>query len=198
MIIGFINAGLMNLSQAVGPIMGANIGTCITAWIVSLGQLGDTFKTLSPSLYAPLIVAIGSFLIMFSKKERKQTIGEICIGLDLLFIGLDFMGDAKQSTRRFRPLRICLLLVRIAPGYRPWFCRYSYHAELLCSSWYSSDTGCIQGSGYYQRSSLHQLWIRYRFLFHSSSFQYRHQPYGKESSDDSSAVQRHRCNGLFL
>ena len=77
MIIGFINAGLMNLSQAVGPIMGANIGTCITAWIVSLGQLGDTFKTLSPSLYAPLIVAIGSFLIMFSKKERKQTIGEI-------------------------------------------------------------------------------------------------------------------------
>lgn len=97
MIIGFINAGLMNLSQAVGPIMGANIGTCITAWIVSLGQLGDTFKTLSPSLYAPLIVAIGSFLIMFSKKERKQTIGEICIGLGLLFIGLDFMGDAAKS-----------------------------------------------------------------------------------------------------
>lgn len=97
MIIGFINAGLMDLSQAVGPIMGANIGTCITAWIVSLGQLGDTFKTLSPSLYAPLIVAIGSFLIMFSKKERKQTIGEICIGLGLLFIGLDFMGDSAKS-----------------------------------------------------------------------------------------------------
>ena len=97
MIIGFINAGIMNLSQAVGPIMGANIGTCITAWIVSLGQLGDTFKTLSPSLYAPLIVAIGSFLLMFSKKEKKQTIGEICIGLGLLFIGLDFMGDSARS-----------------------------------------------------------------------------------------------------
>ena len=97
MIIGFINAGIMNLSQAVGPIMGANIGTCITAWIVSLGQLGDTFKALSPSLYAPLIVAIGSFLLMFSKKEKKQTIGEICIGLGLLFIGLDFMGDSARS-----------------------------------------------------------------------------------------------------
>lgn len=74
--------------------MGANIGTCITAWIVSLGQLGDAFKAFSPSLYAPLLVGIGAFLIMFSKKAKKQTIGEILVGLGLLFIGLDFMGDA--------------------------------------------------------------------------------------------------------
>lgn len=96
MVIGFINAGIMSLSQAVGVIMGANIGTCITAWIVSLGQLGDSFKAMSPSLYAPLIVAIGAFLIMFSKNEKKQTAGEICIGLGLLFIGLDFMGDSAK------------------------------------------------------------------------------------------------------
>lgn len=96
MVIGFINAGIMNLGQAVGVIMGANIGTCITAWIVSLGQLGDSFKAMSPSLYAPLIVAVGAFLLMFSKKEKKQTAGEICIGLGLLFIGLDFMGSAAK------------------------------------------------------------------------------------------------------
>ena len=64
MVIGFVNAGIMTLSQAVGIIMGANIGTCITAWIVSLGQVGDSFKALSPSLYAPLMVGIGAFLIL--------------------------------------------------------------------------------------------------------------------------------------
>ena len=59
MVVGFVNAGIMNLGQAVGVIMGANIGTCITSWIVSLGQLGDSFKAVSPSLYAPLLVGIG-------------------------------------------------------------------------------------------------------------------------------------------
>ena len=94
MVVGFVNAGIMTLTQAIGVIMGANIGTCITAWIVSLGQLGDAFKAFSPSLYAPLLVGIGAFLIMFSKKAKKQTIGEILVGLGLLFIGLDFKGDA--------------------------------------------------------------------------------------------------------
>ncbi len=97
MVIGFVNAGIMTLSQAVGIIMGANIGTCITAWIVSLGQVGDSFKALSPSLYAPLMVGIGAFLIMFAKKPKKQIYGEILIGLGLLFIGLDFMGDSAKE-----------------------------------------------------------------------------------------------------
>lgn len=97
MVVGFVNAGIMSLTQAVGVIMGANIGTCITSWIVSLGQLGDSFKAVSPSLYAPLLVGIGSFFIMFSKKQKKQTAGEIVIGLGLLFIGLDFMKNAASS-----------------------------------------------------------------------------------------------------
>lgn len=97
MVVGFVNAGIMNLGQAVGVIMGANIGTCITSWIVSLGQLGDSFKAVSPSLYAPLLVGIGAFFIMFSKKQKKKTIGEIIIGLGLLFIGLDFMKNAASS-----------------------------------------------------------------------------------------------------
>ena len=55
MVVGFVNAGLMTLVQAVGVIMGANIGTTITAWIVSLGQIGDAAKALQPSFYAPLL-----------------------------------------------------------------------------------------------------------------------------------------------
>lgn len=94
MVVGFVNAGLMTLGQAVGVIMGANIGTCITAWIVSMGQLGDNFAAISPDLYAPLLVGIGAFLVMFSKKERKVLIGEVLIGLGLLFLGLMFMKDS--------------------------------------------------------------------------------------------------------
>lgn len=93
MVVGFVNAGLMTLTQAVGVIMGANIGTCITAWIVSMESLGDAFKAMSPTLYAPLIVCIGAFLIMFSKKNGRKDVGNILIGLGLLFLGLDFMKN---------------------------------------------------------------------------------------------------------
>lgn len=93
MVVGFVNAGLMSLGQAVGVIMGANIGTCITAWIVSMESLGGAFKAMSPSLYAPFLVCIGAFFIMFSKKDTKKNIGNILIGLGLLFLGLDFMKN---------------------------------------------------------------------------------------------------------
>lgn len=99
MVIGFVNAGLMNLFQAVGVIMGANVGTTITAWIVSAGQLGDAFTVMKPSFYAPLMIGIGALLVMFSKREKKQNIGSICIALGLLFVGLDWMsGSIKPYT----------------------------------------------------------------------------------------------------
>ncbi|MGG7186639.1 Na/Pi cotransporter family protein [Clostridium butyricum] len=94
MVIGFVNAGLMNLFQTVGVIMGANIGTTITAWIVSAGQLGDAFTVMKPSFYAPRMIGIGAMLVMFAKKEKKKNIGEILISLGLLFVGLDWMSGA--------------------------------------------------------------------------------------------------------
>lgn len=97
MVVGFVNAGIMTLTQAVGVIMGANIGTCMTSWIVSLGQLGDAFKAVSPDLYAPLLIGIGAILVMFSKKEGKQLVGQILAGLGFLFIGLMFMKDAAGA-----------------------------------------------------------------------------------------------------
>ncbi len=94
MVVGFVSAGVLNLTQAVGVIMGANIGTTITAWIVSMSQLGDAFEVLKPSFYAPCIIGIGALLLVFSKTQRKKTVGEIMIGLGLLFTGLDFMSGA--------------------------------------------------------------------------------------------------------
>ncbi len=94
MVVGFVSAGVLNLSQAVGVIMGANIGTTITAWIVSMSQLGDAFEVMKPGFYAPAIIGIGALLLVFTKSQRKKTVGEICIGLGLLFIGLDFMSGS--------------------------------------------------------------------------------------------------------
>lgn len=91
MVVGFVNAGMMNLTQAVGVIMGANIGTTITAWLVSMSEWGEVLK---PEFFAPVLVGIGAFLMLFSKSEKKNKIGEILVGFGVLFIGLSFMSGA--------------------------------------------------------------------------------------------------------
>ena len=77
MVVGFVNAGLMNLNQVVGVIMGANIGTTITAWIVSSSEW---FQVLSPENMAPLAIGIGAILIFFTHSEKKKLIGEVIVG----------------------------------------------------------------------------------------------------------------------
>jgi len=99
MVVGFVSAGMLSLVQAVGVIMGANIGTTITAWIVSLGTIGDSLKLFQPGFYAPLMIGIGAIFILFSKSDKKKTIGEIVLGLGMLFLGLDLMaGNIKPFT----------------------------------------------------------------------------------------------------
>ena len=91
MVVGFVNAGLIDLAQAVGVIMGANIGTTITAWLVSMSEWGALFK---PEFFAPLLIGIGAFLLLFAKKEKAKDVSEILIGFGVLFIGLSFMSDS--------------------------------------------------------------------------------------------------------
>lgn len=96
MVVGFVNAGLMELTQAVGVIMGANVGTTITAWLVSMNEMGAFFK---PEFYAPVLICIGAFIILFAKKTQKKQIGEILVGFGALFIGLSFMSGAIEPYR---------------------------------------------------------------------------------------------------
>ena len=99
MVVGFVNSGIMTLKQAVGVIMGSNIGTTVTAWILSLAGLeGDSFliKFFKPSTLAPLIAIFGIVLYMFTKSEKKKGIGTIMLGFMALMTGMEIMGDAME------------------------------------------------------------------------------------------------------
>ena len=98
MVVGFVNSGIMTLNQAVGVIMGSNIGTTVTAWILSLSGLeGDSFliKLFKPSTLAPLIGMIGILLYM-GKSEKKKGIGTIMLGFMALMTGMDLMSNSMS------------------------------------------------------------------------------------------------------
>ena len=97
MVVGFVNSGIMTLKQAVGIIMGSNVGTTVTAWILSLSGLeGDSFliQVFKPSTLAPAIGIIGIVLFMFTKNESKKNVGMILLGFLALMTGMDIMGDS--------------------------------------------------------------------------------------------------------
>lgn len=100
MVVGFVNSGIMQLSRAVGVIMGANIGTTVTAWILSLtGISGDSLiiTLLKPSSFSPVLAVIGVFLLMFSKNERRKTVGGILMGFSVLMMGMTLMSDSMAG-----------------------------------------------------------------------------------------------------
>ena len=99
MVVGFVNSGIMKLSQAVGVIMGANIGTTVTSWLLSLtGIQGDNFilTMMKPSSFSPILAVIGVGFLMFSKNEKKKDIGTILIGFTVLMFGMETMSDAVK------------------------------------------------------------------------------------------------------
>ncbi|MBP3200425.1 MAG: Na/Pi cotransporter family protein [Lachnospiraceae bacterium] len=93
MVVGFVNAGMMKLNDAVGVIMGANIGTTITAWIVALAELGSVVEIFKPEFFAPVIFGVGALIVVFTKKEKTRTKANIFVGIGLLFIGLTLMSS---------------------------------------------------------------------------------------------------------
>ena len=97
MVVGFVNSGIMTLKQAVGVIMGSNVGTTITSWILSLAGLeGDSLiiKLFKPTTLAPLLGTIGIILFMFTKSEKKKDLGMILLGFMALMTGMDIMSDS--------------------------------------------------------------------------------------------------------
>ena len=99
MVVGFVNSGLMQLHQAVGIVMGSNVGTTVTSWILSLSGLqGDSFwvKLMKPSSFAPFLAFVGIVLYMFVKSEKKKGIGTILLGFAILMSGMETMSSAVK------------------------------------------------------------------------------------------------------
>ena len=102
MVVGFVNSGIMRLSQAVGIIMGANVGTTITSWILSLSGIeGDSFwiNLVKPVNFTPVLAFIGIIIVMVSKSEKKQNIGSILIGFAVLMFGMETMSAAVEPLK---------------------------------------------------------------------------------------------------
>lgn len=99
MVVGFVNSGIMKLNQAVGIIMGANIGTTVTSWLLSLtGIQGDNLfvELLKPSSFTPILAIVGVSMILFAKSSRPKDIGTIMIGFSVLMFGMDTMSEAVK------------------------------------------------------------------------------------------------------
>jgi len=101
MVVGFVNSGTMTLLQAVGVIIGANVGTAVTSWITALNGLGSMgegtagfLKMLKPDSWMPILAVIGICLIMFAKRGRKKDIGAILLGFAVLMVGMSMMSDS--------------------------------------------------------------------------------------------------------
>lgn len=100
MVVGFVNSGIMTLKQSIGVIMGANIGTTVTAWILSLGGISGeniVMQLLKPASFTPILALIGTAFMMFGKTSKKKDNGTILLGFAVLMFGMDAMSDAVSG-----------------------------------------------------------------------------------------------------
>ena len=110
MVVGFVNAGTMTLLQSVGVIMGANLGTAVTAWLTALSSLGGEkgenavdlgwLDWLTPDAWMPVLAIIGIGLLMFAKRNKKKDIGTILLGFAVLMVGMDLMSAAVSPLKK--------------------------------------------------------------------------------------------------
>lgn len=99
MLVGFVNSGMMKLSQAIGVIMGANVGTTATSWILSLTAVDSTgiLAIFNPKAFTPVIAVVGMIMIMFTKSDKRKTVGMMLFGFALLMFGMNSMSSAASS-----------------------------------------------------------------------------------------------------
>ena len=113
MVVGFVNSGLMKLSQSIGVIMGANIGTTVTAWLISLTGIESdniVMRFLKPSSFSFVLALIGIILYMFCGNSGKKDIGSALLGFTILIVGMDYMSDAVKPLADVPEFQRILLL----------------------------------------------------------------------------------------
>lgn len=113
MVVGFVNSGLMTLRQSIGVIMGANIGTTVTAWILSLSGIEESsllVQMFKPSTFTPILALVGIILYMFCKADKKKDTGMILLGFATLMFGMEAMSSAVSSLRNVPQFREIFLM----------------------------------------------------------------------------------------
>ncbi len=117
MVVGFVNSGTMTLLQAVGVIIGANVGTAVTAWLTALNGLGEMdaatagfLSALKPDSWMPILAVIGICLVMFFKRGKKKDIGAILLGFAVLMVGMSMMSDSVSSLKDNEAFKSILLM----------------------------------------------------------------------------------------
>ena len=132
MVVGFVNSALMTLKQAINVIMGANVGTTVTAWILSLGGISSDnifVQLLKPTSFTPVLALIGTAMLMFGKTSNKKDTGTILLGFATLMFGMDTMSSAVSGLKdvpAFQQMFIMfknpVLGVLVVAAYRPPRC----------------------------------------------------------------------------
>lgn len=115
MVVGFVNSGLMTLRQAINVIMGANIGTTVTAWILSLGGIDSSnvfVQLLKPSSFTPVLALVGIICYMFSKSGKKRDTGMILLGFATLMFGMETMSDAVSGLAQVEGFRNLFIMFK--------------------------------------------------------------------------------------
>lgn len=113
MLVGLVNSGIMQLSQTIGVIMGSNIGTTLTAWILSLAGIESEnpfIRLLKPDSFSPVLALIGIIMIMAAKSSKKKSIGSIFVGFAVLMYGMELMGDAMEPLQEMEGFSDILLM----------------------------------------------------------------------------------------
>lgn len=153
MVVGFVNSGIMKLSQAIGIIMGANVGTTITSWILSLTGIESSnffLRLVKPTSFSPVLAVIGVVFIMFMKNGRKRDLGAILVGFAILMTGMDTMSSAMKPLSEV-----------------PWFTGNVYHvyqpgSRIDCRSACHGSHSVFIGICWYFAGALHGRWSQLR------------------------------------
>lgn len=178
MVVGFVNSGLMTLRQSIGVIMGANIGTTVTAWILSLSGIEGSsllVQMFKPSTFTPILALVGIILYMFCKADKKKDTGMILLGFATLMFGMEAMSSAVSSLRNVPQFREIFLMfsnpilgVLVGAG-----AHWHYPVQLGIGG-YPSGAG-QHGAGHLWCRYPYHYGTEYRHLCYSAAFFHWHQ-----------------------
>ena len=198
MVVGFVNSGLMTLKQSIGVIMGANIGTTVTAWILSLGGISSSnvfVQLLKPTSFTPVLALIGMILLMTGKTDKKKDTGTILLGFATLMFGMDTMSGAVAGLADVPAFRNMFIMFK-----NPLFGMLAGAVLTAIIQSSSASVGILQaltvtGQVSYGGDSDHHG-TKHRNLHNGYNILFRSQQERKACRNRASFVQRYRHGGL--